>query len=222
MSIDIESLKATKYFVGLQSSELENIQHYLVEKTLDKGEMLLIEGEWSNYIYFVISGMVKVYKSSPDGKEQILCIACAGDSVNEVSIFDHSPSIANMIAIGEVTLYSLRFDDLQLLMSKSPCLCMNIIKSLVSRVRYCSNLVEEMSSYQVVTRLVRLLIGKFAGQENSAGLLLGQQNIAGMIGASRESVNRFLKIMEKKGAVKLKPCRVVIINKSILSEFAEE
>jgi CRP/FNR family transcriptional regulator, cyclic AMP receptor protein len=222
MSIGFESLKSIKYFVGLKNSELELIRLYMVTKTLDADEMLLVEGEWSDYLYFVISGMVKVYKTASNGKEQILRIACAGDSVNDVSTFDHRPSVASMIALTDVTLYALSRNDLSVIMRESSQLCMNIIQSLASRVRHDSNLVEELSSYQAVTRLAKLLTGKHAGEETTVGLCLNQRDIAGMIGASREVVNRSLKIMEKSGAIMLKPHRVVIINKNKLSEFAEE
>jgi CRP/FNR family cyclic AMP-dependent transcriptional regulator len=222
MSIDLADLKIVKYFIGLAPSELELIKLYMVKKTLDKGDILLVEGEWSDYLYFVISGMVKVYKTASNGKEQILRIACAGDSVNDVSTFDHRPSVASMIAISEVTLYALSRNDLAIIMQESSQFCMNIIQSLASRVRHDSNLVEELSSYQAVTRLAKLLTGIHAGEETSVGLCLNQQDIAGMIGASREVVNRSLKIMEKRGAIQLKPHRVVVLDKNILSEFAED
>jgi CRP/FNR family transcriptional regulator, cyclic AMP receptor protein len=222
MTVHLADLKSVKYFTGLEPSELEFIKFYIIKKTLDKGEILLVEGEWSDYLYFVISGMVKVYKTASNGKEQILRIACAGDSVNDVSTFDHRPSVASMIAINEVTLYAVSRNDLAIIIRKSSQLCMNIIQSLASRVRHDSNLVEELSSYQAVTRLAKLLTGKHAGEETSVGLYLNQQDIAGMIGASREVVNRSLRTMEKRGAIKLKPHRVVVINKNLLSEFAED
>jgi CRP-like cAMP-binding protein len=219
---DLENLKKIKYFAGLDSSELELLKLYMINKTLDKGEILLVEGKWSDYLYFVISGMLKVYKSNASGKEQILRIACAGDSVNDVSSFDHRPSVASMIAISKVKLYGISRNDLGIVMHQSTNLCMNIIQALASRVRHDSNLVEELTSYQVITRLAKLLNGKHAGEETSVGLYLNQQDIGGMIGASREVVNRSLKIIEKKGAIKLKPHFVEIINKNILSEIAED
>jgi CRP/FNR family transcriptional regulator, cyclic AMP receptor protein len=222
MSIDIELLKTVKYFVGINPSELAMIKPRIIEKTLKTDEILLVEGEWSDFLYFVISGMVKVYKTASNGREQILRIACGGDSVNDVSTFDRRPSVASMIALNEVTLYALSRNDLNAAMRESSQLCLNIIQSLASRVRHDSNLVEELSSYQAVTRLAKLLTGKHAGEETSVGLILNQQNIAGMIGASREVVNRSLKIMEKSGAIVLKPHRVVVLDKNLLSEFAEE
>jgi CRP-like cAMP-binding protein len=222
MSIELESLKRVKYFVGLQSSEFDLIKLYMVKKTLDKGEILLVEGEWSDFLYLVISGMVKVFKSTPNGKEQILRIAGAGDSVNDVSTFDNRPSVASMVAMSDVTLYAICRDDLRLLMRESSNLCLNIIQALAERVRHDSNLVEELSSYQVVTRLAKLLTGRHAGEETTVGLWLSQQNLAGMIGTSREVVNRSLKLMEKSGAIRLKPHKVVIVDRDILSKFAEE
>jgi CRP/FNR family transcriptional regulator, cyclic AMP receptor protein len=222
MGIDFETLKTINYFTGLEPAELELIKPCIVKKTLIADEMLLVEGEWSDYLYFVVSGMVKVFKTASNGKEQILRIACEGDAVNVVSTFDNRPSVASMIALNDVTLYALSRNDLSEIMRRSSQFCMNIIHSLASHVRHDSNLVEELSSYQAVTRLAKLLTGKRAGEETTVGLCLNQRDIAGMIGASREVVNRSLKIMEKSGAIMLKPHRVVIINKNKLSEFAEE
>ena len=218
----MENIKKIKYFTGLESAELKLIKLYMIKKTLDKGEMLLVEGKWSDYLYFVISGMLKIYKSAPNGKEQILRIATAGDSVNDVSSFDHRPSAASMIAMNKVTLYAISRNDLGILMHQSNNICMNIIQSLASRIRHDSNLVEELSSYQAITRLAKLLNGKHAGEETSVGLFLNQQDIGGMIGASREVVNRSLRIIEKRGAIRLKPHQVEIINKNMLCEIAEE
>lgn len=222
MGIDFETLKTIQYFDGLTPADLESIRPCMIKKTLTADEMLLVEGQWSDYLYFVVSGMVKVYKTATNGKEQILDIAGAGDAVNVVSIFDNRPSVASMIALNDVTLYALSRNDLTVLMHKSNQFCMNIIHSLASHVRHDSNLVEELSAYQAVTRLAKLLTGKHAGEETTVGLCLNQRDIAGMIGASREVVNRSLKIMEKSGAIMLKPHRVVIVNKNKLSEFAEE
>ena len=92
MSIETEILKSINYFAGLETTELDFIRGFMVEKTMDKGEILLTEGETNNYLYFVVSGLMKVYKSSPNGKEQILHIAPPGDSLNDVPTFDGEPA----------------------------------------------------------------------------------------------------------------------------------
>ena len=84
----------------------------MTEKSVDKGEIILFEGEWSDYLYFLDGGLVKVYKTSQNGKEQILHIAPPGESLNDVSTFDGGTNQASMLAMTPVHLYAIRKEDL--------------------------------------------------------------------------------------------------------------
>lgn len=220
MAIETELLKTINYFAGLDSSELESIKQYIVEKLVDKDEVLLYEGIWSDYLYFLISGLVKVYKTSANGKEQILHIAPPGESLNDVSTFDGGTNQASMLAMTPVQLYGIRKEDLKAILQAHPQIYLNILKALAYRIRRDSNLVEELSSTQVIGRLAKLLLGKYAGEEVTVGLWLTQQDMASMIGTCREVVNRSLKIMEEKGAIRLKRHRVIVIKKDVLAAMA--
>jgi CRP/FNR family cyclic AMP-dependent transcriptional regulator len=222
MAIEIDSLKTVNYFAGLDQVELENIKQYMTEKTVEKGDIFLFEGEWSEYLYFLISGLVKVYKTSANGKEQILHIAPPAESLNDVSTFDGGANQASMLAMTSVHLYAIRKEDLKTVLDQHPRIFFNILKALANRVRRDSNLVEELSSTQVMARLAKLLLGKYAGEEATVGLWLTQQDMASMVGTCREVVNRSLKIMEEKGAIRLGRHRVVVINRDILGEMAKQ
>jgi len=221
MTIEIELLKTVNYFSGLDIDELELIQKFISEKKAEKGEIFLVEGEWSEYLYFLIGGLVKVYKSSQKGKEQILHIAAPGESLNDVSTFDGGTNQASMLAMTPVQLYSIRKVDLNTVLRDHPRIYINILKALAYRIRRDSNLVEELSSTQVMGRLAKLLMGKYAGEETTVGLWLTQQDMASMIGSCREVVNRSLKIMEDKGAIRLGRHRVVVLDKNILADMAK-
>jgi len=222
MAIEIELLKTINYFTGLDNSEFESIQKYMTEKSANKGEIFLFEGEWSDYLYFLMAGLVKVYKTSPNGKEQILHIAPPGESLNDVSTFDGGTNQASMLAMTPVQLYAIRKDDLKTLLEEHPRIYINILKALAYRIRRDSNLVEELSSTQVLGRLAKLLLGKYAGEEATVGLWLTQKDMASMIGTCREVVNRSLKIMEEKGAIRLGRHRVIVLKKDILADMAKE
>jgi CRP/FNR family transcriptional regulator, cyclic AMP receptor protein len=221
MTIEIDQLKNINYFAGLETSELESIKRYFSEKTADKGELFLFEGEWSDYLYFLIGGLVKVYKTSQNGKEQILHIAPPGESLNDVSTFDGGTNQASMLAMTPVQLYAIRKEDLKTILEEHSRIYINILKALAYRIRRDSNLVEELSSTQVMGRLAKLLTGKYAGEEATVGLWLTQQDMASMIGTCREVVNRSLKIMEEKGAIRLGRHRIVVLNKEILADMAK-
>jgi CRP/FNR family transcriptional regulator, cyclic AMP receptor protein len=222
MAVELDLLKTINYFSGLDIEELESIAKYITEKSIDKGELFLFEGEWSDYLYFLMGGLVKVYKTSQNGKEQILHIAPPGESLNDVSTFDGGTNQASMIAMTPVLLYAIHKEDLTTILQSHPRIYINILKALAYRIRRDSNLVEELSSSQVSGRLAKLLLGKYAGEEATVGLWLTQQDMASMIGTCREVVNRSLKIMEEKGAIRLKRHRVIVLDKSILSDMAKQ
>jgi CRP/FNR family transcriptional regulator, cyclic AMP receptor protein len=222
MAVDIEQLKSVKYFTGLSPDVLESLKGYFIEKTAEKGRIILFEGQWSDHLYFLITGLVKVYKTSANGREQILHIAPPGDSLNDVSTFDGGPNQASMLAMTPVSMYAMRKDDLNVLLHKHPLIALNIIKALANRVRRDSNLVEELSSTQVIGRLAKLLLGKYAGEESTVGLWLTQQDMASMIGTCREVVNRSLKAMEEKGAIRLGRHRIKVLDKEILQDMAKD
>jgi CRP-like cAMP-binding protein len=223
MAIDIEILKKINYFDGLDSAELKFIKDRIIEKTLDKGEVLLIEGGTSRYLYFVVSGLVKIYKSSPNGKEQILHVAPPGDSLNDVPIFGGKPrNTASVAAMTPVILYAIPSEDLKIILHDPPKIVLNILKSLANRIGRDAKLVKELSSTQATAKLAKLLLGKYAGEEATVGSVLTQGDMANMIGVSRENVNRALKDMEKRGAIRLNRHRVAVVSKKILNEIAKD
>ena len=221
MTIDVALLKNINYFAGLNQSELAEISRYITEQNINKGEIFLFEGECTDYLYFLMAGLVKVYKTSSNGREQILHIAPPGESLNDVSTFDGGTNQAGMLAMTPVHLYAMRKEDLKTILEQFPRIYINILKALAYRIRRDSNLVEELSSTQVMGRLAKLLMGQYAGEEATVGLWLTQQDMASMIGTAREVVNRSLKIMEENGAIRLGRHRIIVLKKDILADMAK-
>ena len=131
------------------------------------------------------------------------------------------PCAASMLAMTPVHLYAIRKEDLKIILHDPSRVCINVIKSLANRVRRDSKLVEELSSTQVLARLAKLLLGRYAGEEATAGLSLTQQDMANLVGSSREVVNRALKIMEDKEAIRMSRHRVIVMDKHILYDLAK-
>ena len=88
MVIQVECLKCIPYFSGLSPAEIDSIRQLFFEKTAERGEIILLEGEPSETLFFVASGAVKVFKTSAEGKEQILSIVRPEESFNDVPIFE--------------------------------------------------------------------------------------------------------------------------------------
>jgi len=156
-----------------------------------------------------------VYKISADGKQQILNIATAGESLNDVSTFDQSPNAANMVTMTPALLYGIKKSDLSAILLKYPQVALNALKVLAGRVRRDSLLVETLSFNQVIGRLAKVLL-KYYGEKKLIGVKLTQQDLADMIGTSREMVNKSLKMMESNSAIRLQRNGIEILNKEAL------
>jgi CRP-like cAMP-binding protein len=219
MAITLKALAKMHYFTGLNHDELEMVKnHVAFEKTIGKGQTLLFEGDQSEYMYFIVSGAMKVYKRSVNGKEQILKIPTIGESLNDVSTFDGGGSAANMLAMTPVQFYAIRKRDIEALFRKSPKIARNVARVLASRVRRDSSLVEVLSFDLVISRLARLILNQAASGE---GLLpsFTQQDLAAMVGTNRVVVNRSLRVMEEKGAVRLVRRRIEITDEEALRKL---
>lgn len=210
-------MKNVHYFSSLGSTELESVKTYILQEDVQEGTAFLFQGERSDFLYFVVSGVVKVYKVSTYGKEQTLNIAYSGESVNDVSTFDGAPSPATMLAMTSVILYKIRKDDLRTIMRDYPQVAQNALKVMAGRVRCDSTLVEDLSFTPVTGRLAKLLL-KYTGEEEVTSLRLTQRDMAAIVGATRERVNKSIRIMEEKGAIRTTRHGIVIINRQVLSE----
>jgi len=220
MVIQLEFLKSIPYFSGLSSAQLDSIRHLIFEKTVERGEVILLEDEPAQVLFFVASGAVKAFKTSTEGKEQILNIVRPGESFNDVSIFDDGPSPVSTQAMGPVILYGIRKDELKTTLRDYPQVGLNIIRVLAERVRQLVSLVEDLSFRHVIGRVAKILL-EHAGDGTTPNPRLTQQEMAAMAGTVREVVARSLKALEEEGAIRLERHRIVISNEDALKQMGE-
>ncbi|HUX47923.1 MAG TPA: Crp/Fnr family transcriptional regulator [Dehalococcoidia bacterium] len=220
MAVQLEFLKSILYFSDLGLAELESIRKLVFEKTADRAEMVLLESESAANLYFVASGVVKVFRTSAEGKEQILSIVRPGESFNDVPIFDGGPNPASAQTMGPVLLYGIKKDDMEAILRDHPQITLNVIKVLARRVRHLVSLVEDLSFRHVIGRVAKILFEHIGG-EMGRGPRLTQQEMAAMAGTAREVVGRSLKALEEEGAIKLDGHRIIITDKEALQKIME-
>jgi CRP-like cAMP-binding protein len=220
MTVQSEFLKGILYFSGLGPVELESIKKLVFEETADRAEMVLLEGEPAANLYFVASGVVKVFKTSVEGKEQILSIVRPGESFNDVAIFDGGPNPASARTMGPVLLYGIKRNDMEAILRDHPQIALNVIKVLARRVRHLVSLVEDLSFRHVISRVAKILF-EHVGGETGRGPRLTQQEMAAMAGTAREVVGRSLKALEEEGVIKLDRHRILITDKEALQKIME-
>lgn len=221
MAVPLEFLRNIPYFSGLGTAQLESIRELFFEKVAERGEIVSLEGELPEDLYFVASGAVKVFKTSKEGKEQIINILRPGESLNDIAIFDGGPNPASAQTMGMVVLYGVKKNNVENFLRNYPTIALNVIKTLAGRVRHLVSLVEDLSFRHVIGRVAKILL-EHAGSETEHKLWLTQQEMAAMAGTAREVVSRSLKTLEEEGAIKLERHRIIIIDKKILQRKIEE
>ena len=220
MTVQLDLLKRIPYFSGIGLADLESIKKLVFERSADRAETVVFEGEPASNLYFVASGAVRVFKTSAEGKEQILSIVRPEESFNDVPIFDGGPNPASARAMGPVLLYGIKRNDVEAILRDHPQVALNVTKVLASRVRQLVSLVEDLSFRHVISRVAKILFEQISGDTDRAPRLT-QQEMAAMAGTAREVVGRSLKALEERGAIKLDRHRIVITDKEALQKITE-
>lgn len=219
MGIQPDIIKSLPYFTGLDQAELESVRKYIFEKKAVRGEILVFEGEPADTLFFVVQGMVKVFKTSADGKEQILQIIRPGESFNDVPVFTGDVSLASAEAMGDVLLYTIKKADLAGIIQDNLRVSLNVVRILSARVQQLVSLIEDLSFRHVTGRVAKVLL-EYAGNGADETPRLTQQEMAAMIGTAREMVGRSLKTLEEEGTIRMERNRVIITDQETLREVA--
>ena len=220
MAIEVSFLRTSPYFSNLSDEGLNLVQKSVFEKVFQRGDLIDLEGEPAEALYFVFSGAVKVFKTSTDGKEQIFGIVRPGESFNDVPVFDDGPNPTSAQAMGPVVLYGIRRRDLDIILREHCQVTLNVINVLAGRLRNLTSLVESLSFRPVIRRVARILL-EYTGDGPDPYRRLTQQEMAAMAGTAREVVARSLKALEGEGLIRMERHRIVITNQKSLEDMAE-
>jgi CRP/FNR family transcriptional regulator len=218
MAPQLEFISKVEYFTGLSRTELEAVLQHVHEKKAERGDILVFEGEPSQTLFFVVAGAVKIYKTSADGKEQILQIIRPGESFNDVPLAGGA-NIATAEAMGEVTLNTIKKSEMTAIIGDYPQVARNTIVILSRQVQRMVALVEDLSFRNVAGRVAKILL-EYAGEGGGEKPRLTQQEMAAMIGTAREMVGRSLKTLEEDGLIKLDHHRIIVTNREALKRAA--
>jgi CRP-like cAMP-binding protein len=219
MAVDNSFLKSVAYFSELSTEELNSVKKLIFEKKVERGDIIVFEGDPPEALYFVSSGVVKMFRTSAEGKEQVLNIVRPGESFNDVPAFDGGPNLASAQAMGPVTLYGIPKHSLDVFLQEHPQVAISVANVLAAQVRHLVSLVEDLSFRPVVGRVAKVLL-EYAGNGASHGQQLTQQDMAAMAGTAREVVSRSLKALQSEGVIEIDRHRIVITDKEALRGIA--
>ena len=219
MAVEASFLHENPYFSNLSDEDLQTMQGFFFEKEFERGDIIAFEGEPAEALYLVFAGAVKILKTSPDGKEQILSIVRPGETFNDVPIFDGAPIPCSAQAMGPVTVYEIEKHDFENILRRNDQVARNVINVLAARVRHLASLVEDLSFKPVIGRVAKILLDYEKGG-NNADQKLTQQEMAAIAGTAREVVARSLKSLEDQGTLRMDRHRIVITDKKMLKTIA--
>ena len=198
----IETLRPIPLFSHVAESDLEQIAFHLIERKYPKSTTIVEEGLPGDYMYIVREGRVKVTKLSEDGREKILDMKGAGEFVGDMALLDRAPRSASVKTLTPVTVLALSRGDFMGLLRKSPDLALAVIQELTHRVRTVNDQASALSFQRVKDR-TKGLLERLAKEEAEDGRMLTpsltHQQIADMIGTSRETVTRVVKDLKGEG-----------------------
>lgn len=221
MSIDVGMLRQIPLFAPLNAEELSHVAAVTAERRYERGDLILLEGDKGGALHYVRSGLIKVFKTSPGGKEQVLRLIAAGHTFNDVPALDGGPNPASAAAMEPSVVYVIQRAGLYHLIVTRPEVAEAVVQTLADALRHLVALVEDLSLRHVTARVAKILLEQEAStREGQQVYHLTQQEMAALAGTAREVVGRALKEMEAAGAVEMRQGRAVVVHRERLRLLA--
>lgn len=221
MPIDVDVLRQIPLFATLGSEDLSHVAAMTVERHYERGNIILLEGDKGGALHYVREGVVKVFKTSVGGKEQVLRLIAVGHTFNDVPALDGGSNPASAAAMEPSVVYVIRRTELLKLIATRPEVAGAVVQTLASALRHLVALVEDLSLRHVTARVAKILLEQEASFEEEQHIYhLTQQEMAALAGTAREVVGRALKELEVAGAIEMCQGRAVVLNRERLRMLA--
>lgn len=205
-------LQNVPLFAKLSSRERLTLGRAAIVRSYPKNSAILREGERTDSLYVINSGKVKVLMRDEEGKEVILSILKKGDYFGELAVIDELPRSASVVTMEPSEMTVLSKAEFIQCVANNPGIAMTIMRGLAQRLREADLQIESLALMDVYGRVARTLL-QLAEPENGKMVIksrLSQQEIASMIGASREMVSRILKSLAHDGYLTIEGRRIVL------------
>jgi len=195
-----EILAQSELFDGLPEEHITEIEKIAISKLYKKGDIIFYDGDEGNGFYLIAEGSVSIYKLSPNGKEQILHILKAGETVGAVPVFSGKSFPANARALTKSHLLFFNRNEFIRLISGKPNLVMNLLALLSARLREFTLQVENLTLKEIPGRIASYLLYLSQEQKNkvSVRLNISKVQLANLLGTGPESLSRALSNMKAK------------------------
>ncbi|MDA3861093.1 MAG: Crp/Fnr family transcriptional regulator [Melioribacteraceae bacterium] len=224
MEIESTSLQFVPIFADLPTNTLTEIEKIGSKSKYIKDEPILLEEDAGNALFVILSGKVKVSRSSNDGREVILTMLGESDFFGEMAILDGLARSANVIATEESVVFLIQRNDFLKLLHDHPEISIILLQELTSRLRNADMKIKALSLKDAEGKVATVLlqIAEYSGKIKAGVVEISelpiQQDLANMAGTSRETISRTLHSFAKRGFVELEGNKLRIVN---FEEFKE-
>ena len=216
--MDIDVLRRAPLFASLDDQAFAALTEELTEVDLSRGSTLFHEGDPVDQLYFIISGKIKLGRTAPDGRESLVAIMGPGELFGEMALFDPSPRSTSATAVSETRLAGLKHENLKKVIERSPEVSAQLLQALARRLRRTNESLADLVFSDVPGRVAKALLDladRF-GRTTDDGVHvhhdLTQEELAQLVGASRETVNKALAEFVQRGWIRLENRAVVILD----------
>ncbi len=218
----INQIKDVPLFHGLPEKQLGELARIIIDRKYEQGEVIFTEGAEASGFFVLLSGRLKIFKLSPDGKEQILHFIDPREPFAEVAMFAGSRYPAHAEAIKESHAVYFPRIAFEKLIKKDPELAMNMLAILSQRLKYFSRLVEDLSLKEVPQRLAAYLLYLDITQNTSSpvDLNISKGQLASLLGTIPETLSRILNKMASQGLIEVKGRRMRLLKRDELKSLA--
>ena len=216
----INFLKTVPLFSELRDSDVKILAQDLHLKVYGKGDMVFHQGDESREMYIVVEGKMRIFKTSPSGSETSITILADGDVIGEFATIDRQPRSATAKAIVKTTLLQIMGSQFLYHMRRMPDLAIAMNRLLVEKMRWTADYAETIAQFDAAGRLLHILLlyNEKMGREIEPGkrylldLGLNQTDLASLVGARREWVNRLLRDWQRRGLIEVKAGQITILD----------
>jgi CRP/FNR family cyclic AMP-dependent transcriptional regulator len=224
--LDVESkivfLRRVPIFGGVDDENLLKIANITSEKTYSKKNIVFHDGDFGDALYVIKQGRIKIAKVAIDGREKTLTILKSGDFFGEMAIFDDMPRSATAESMdNDVRLLSINKTDFERLIIENPSIAIRIMKDLTRRIRQVNEQVQDLAFKDVHGRVASTLFNLLKTEKDTSkdpnremlnSLKMTHQDLANMVGSSRETVTRALNRLQDEGIISISHQQISILD----------
>jgi CRP/FNR family transcriptional regulator, cyclic AMP receptor protein len=203
---NLDLLRRVPLFSTLTQAQAESVAAAVIKRRYKRGECIVEQDKQSNFLAIVLTGRARVVTADARGREVILATMKPGDYVGEMSLIDNQPHSATVRAEVQTDVLILGRHEFARCLPENTSLAYAVMKGLVQRLREADRKIESLALMDVYGRVARALL-EFAQPDKDGRLLIrgrvSRQDVAKMIGASREMVSRVMKDLEDRGFIEM-------------------